>query len=165
MIIFWIYALRWYFCHHRRRWITLSITNQVGQSNIRVYNLPKDLLQKKYSPSDLGTMKEILEERTNLCLSLALSSNRKQAVIDRALISARFGMLFKDAPSILKEVNWAIVEDRGTIYGFLATDEEFIPHCKLCNVTVYVSLRGRMGRIGCSNSLCKLKLLAEFEFS
>jgi len=105
-------------------------------------------------------MKELLEERTKLCLALDLSSNRKQAAIDKGLIAVRFTMLFKDAPSPLDEANWAIVEDRGTIYGFLATDEKFIPHCKACNATIYVSLRGRMGRIGCSNSLCKLKLLA-----
>jgi hypothetical protein len=67
-------------------------------------------------------MKEILQERTSLCLGLGLTSNRKQAEIDRGSIAVRFGMLFKDAPSGLEEVSWAIVEDRGTIYGFLATD-------------------------------------------
>ena len=46
-------------------------------------------------------MKEILEERTKLCLTLALSSNRKQAEIDRGIIAGKFGMLFKDAPSVL----------------------------------------------------------------
>ena len=55
-------------------------------------------------------------------MALALSSNRKQAAIDKGLIAVRFGMLFKDAPAPLDEVNWAIVEDRGTVYGFLATD-------------------------------------------
>lgn len=100
MIIFWINA-RWYFGYHQRRIITLPITNQIDQSYLWIIHLPKDLLSKKYYTSHSGSMKEILEERTKLCLTLALSSNRKQAEIDRGIIAGKFGMLFKDAPSVL----------------------------------------------------------------
>jgi hypothetical protein len=54
------------------------------------------------------------------------------------------------------------LEDRGTVYGFLASEDNFVPHCKACNYSVYVSLRGRCGRITCSNIKCRIKLLSEF---
>lgn len=111
-------------------------------------------------------MKELLEERTTLCIDLQLTSSRKQnSSIDRGLIANNFCLLFGDGPSQLDEYSWTILEDRGTIYGFLASEEKFVPHCKACNFSVYVSLRGTNGRITCSNSKCKLKLLSEFELA
>ena len=67
-------------------------------------------------------MKELLEERTLLCLELGLTSSRKATnPINRENYANNFCSLFVDGPSELTEIGWTIVEDRGTVYGFLAT--------------------------------------------
>lgn len=111
-------------------------------------------------------MKELLEERTALCIGLGLTSARKQTVnLNPTAIAANFCLLFTDGPSQLDEYTWTILEDRGTIYGFLASEEKYLPHCKACNFAVYLSLRGNSGRITCSNRKCRIQLLSEFELS
>lgn len=108
-------------------------------------------------------MKELLEERTALCIGLGLTSARKQTInLSPTAIAANFCLLFTDGPSQLDEYTWTILEDRGTIYGFLASEEKFIPHCKTCNYAVYLSLRGNSGRITCGNRKCRIQLLSEF---
>jgi hypothetical protein len=67
-------------------------------------------------------MKELLEERTTLCIALGLTSSRKQSNnLNPATIASNFCLLFKDCPSALDEFSWTILEDRGTIYGFCAS--------------------------------------------
>ena len=74
-------------------------------------------------------------------------------------------MLFPDCPHKLVEYNWAIIEDSGTVYGFISSEDKHVPLCKSCGWTAYVSLRGMSGRISCGNFKCKMKLLGEFELS
>jgi uncharacterized Zn finger protein (UPF0148 family) len=111
-------------------------------------------------------MKELLDERTTLCISLGLTSSRKQTPsLDTPTIAANFCLLFSDCPSQLDEFSWTILEDRGTVYGFLASEEKLLPHCKACNFSVYLSLRGNAGRVICSNCKCRIQLLSEFELA
>ena len=70
----------------------------------------------------LGGMRQLLEERTRLCLELGLSSkNVKGSKIDKEGLEFFFGELFKDCPDALTDCSWTVVEDRGTAYGFLAS--------------------------------------------
>lgn len=45
-------------------------------------------------------MKELLEERTVLCIDLGLTSSRKPSInLNRTFLALNFGLLFKDCPS------------------------------------------------------------------
>lgn len=67
-------------------------------------------------------MKQLLEERTQLCLGLGLSSRKSRSEqVDKSKLEHFFGEIFKDGPSDLREFSWTILEDRGTVYAFLAS--------------------------------------------
>jgi hypothetical protein len=55
-------------------------------------------------------MKELLEERTSLCIALGLTSSRKQTInLNPTTIAANFCLLFADGPSQLDEYTWTIL--------------------------------------------------------
>jgi hypothetical protein len=109
-------------------------------------------------------MRQLLEERTTLCIRLGLSSRGgKGSEVDRDQMERLFGELFSDCPDNLTEFSWTILQDHGTIYGFLASEDKMVPLCKICCCTVYLSMRGLQGRIVCGNPSCRIQLLGEFE--
>jgi hypothetical protein len=55
-------------------------------------------------------MRQLLEERTNLCFELGLSSrNGKGKGVDIEEMEKFFGGLFKDCPDNLTEFSWTVV--------------------------------------------------------
>lgn len=107
-------------------------------------------------------MRQLLDERTAICIYLGLTSKRPAAggiPLNREVLANNFSSLFRDSPENLSEYGWAIIEDRGSIYGLIASEEKYVPLCKQCNYTIYISLRGTQGRIVCGNPKCKTKLL------
>ena len=73
---------------------------------------------------------------------LGLSSKRTSKItINQEEISRYFSSLFSDAPEILPDNNWTIIEDQGTIFGFIGSEEKYGPMCKICNYSVYISFR------------------------
>lgn len=79
-------------------------------------------------------------------------------------------LLFNEEPLDLDAANLLVLRQGTLYYVFFSTgsncrneDYKYIPLCKLCNWSVYVTRNGSKGRVICCNPKCKRSVLEEFE--